>query len=318
MMPATKAQGSGGGPATAAMPDASGSSDHHPVAGNYDITVKENKVMDSVTTADDDARIALEYVSDTSDEEQESKPTPRLTLEQQAKLEGHLLTHKPYNAACNICIAAKARRRQHRRRLQPVHRSLTKFGQIVTCDHIDLASWWQHSHKGHMCALIMYDLSTGFLGSYPSYTKTGSETWENVKRFQGSAQTSYIYSDGSAEIDAACKHAGIVHDCSQAGDPQNNAVAERQVQESVQGTTCNLLQAGLPHQFWPWAMRYHAAAANFTKDKRGTSPWQRKFDEDFEAKIIPFGARILFIPNKTTKLWKINSSFTNKQSKAYS
>ena len=155
----------------------------------------------------------------------------------------------------------------------------------------------------------MYDLSTGFLGPCPSYTKTGGETWENVKRFQWPAQISYIYSDGSAEIDAACKQAGIVHDCSQAGDPQNNALAERQVQESVQGRTCNLLQAGLPHQFWPWAMRYHAVAANFTKDKRGTSPWQRKFDEDFEAKIIPFGARILFIPNKTTKLWKINSSF---------
>ena len=168
MLAATQVQNGSSDTVTAANAEADDSGDPVP-------TVKAEDDA-SVTTADDDARIAFDYVLDSRDEDDEMKTTPKLTLEQQAKLASHLVTHKPYNSACDICIAAKARRRQHRRRLQLVHRSLTKLGEIVTCDHIDLGSWWQHSYKGHMCALIMYDLATGFMGSYPSYTKTGQET----------------------------------------------------------------------------------------------------------------------------------------------
>ena len=89
MMSATQAQDGSGDPVTAADSYASGSSDPVPVA-----RVKDDE---SVTTVEDDVRIDLEYVSDSIDEDHEMKATPRLTLEQQAKLESHLLTHKPTN-----------------------------------------------------------------------------------------------------------------------------------------------------------------------------------------------------------------------------
>ena len=95
MMSAAQAQDSSGDPVTAAQSYASGSSDPVPVARDPNMPIVRMKDDDSVTTADDDVRIELEYVSDTGDDELDMKPTPKLTLEQQAKLESHLLTHKP-------------------------------------------------------------------------------------------------------------------------------------------------------------------------------------------------------------------------------
>ena len=50
----------------------------------------------------------LEEVISDSDEEV-CKPTTKLSLLDQPKLGSHLLTHKPYNPQCEICVAVKAK-----------------------------------------------------------------------------------------------------------------------------------------------------------------------------------------------------------------
>jgi len=202
----------------------------------------------------------LEEVMDPEDDEV-AVPKPRLTLRDQCLLLEHLLTHKPYNPVCIICIVAKAKRRQHRRRLIPRYLILKYFGQIVTCDHMDMSGDRNHSHDGHMYSFVCYDLATGFVGAYPSHTKTAVEVYRNLQHFggpqipvgpmgqQGQNVIKYVFSDGAGELKAACRLMQIPHDCAESGEPQNRAVAERQIQEVSQGTAINLVQSGVPHTF---------------------------------------------------------------------
>ena len=55
-----------------------------------------------------------------------------------------------------------------------------------------------------------------------------------------------FYPDRSGEIDRALHDVHIVADTSQLGAPQNNAVAERLVQDVLEGTRTVLVRAGLP------------------------------------------------------------------------
>ena len=47
-----------------------------------------------------------------------------------------MLTHKPFNKCCPVCVAAKARRRPHVRKVVPTYMNMTTFGEVVTGDHM--------------------------------------------------------------------------------------------------------------------------------------------------------------------------------------
>ena len=68
--------------------------------------------------------------------------------------------------------------------------------------------------------------------------------------FMGDRMIERFYSDRSGEIERALRDLHIVSDTSQPGVPQNNAVAERLVQDILEGTRTALLRAGLPPCFW--------------------------------------------------------------------
>ena len=59
----------------------------------------------------------------------------------------------------------------------------------------------------------------------------------------------------AAAIAAALRAAGIRQETSTPGLPRTNGVAERQVQEVINGTRVLLVKAGLPTSYWPYAMR---------------------------------------------------------------
>ena len=66
----------------------------------------------------------------------------------------------------------------------------------------------------------------------------------------------------------------------------------------LEGTRTNLVQSGLPLQYWPMAMQHVSMAVNGTPQLKGDdAPWKLRFDEDFPGQLIPFGAKILFWNN---------------------
>jgi hypothetical protein len=104
------------------------------------------------------------------------------------------------------------------------------------------------------------------------------------------------YSDGSSEIVAAVRYFNIPSDVSSPYRPQNNVVAERAVQTVVHGTRTVLEQAHAPLEWWIYAVRHFSWSYNIV-ERNGNCPYRRRFGKDFAGPIIPFGARVNFLPD---------------------
>ena len=98
--------------------------------------------------------------------------------------------------------------------------------------------------------LVMRDAFSGLKAAYPLPDKKADSTADAIKHFRGERNIDIFYSDRSVEIERALRDLHILSDTSQPGVPQNNAVAERLVQDVLEGTRTALLRAGLPQCFF--------------------------------------------------------------------
>ena len=103
-----------------------------------------------------------------------------------------------------------------------------------------------------------------------------------------------MYCDDSAAIKKAMKMHHIQHDTSTPGQPKTNGIAERQVQEVINGTRALLSMAGLPASFWPYAMRAWCFGHNVAETKNNRSPWKTRHGKRFGGPKIPFGSLVYF------------------------
>ena len=113
-----------------------------------------------------------------------------------------------------------------------------------------------------------------------------------------------LYSDNSGEIGAALKELRIMPHNSLPGEPQTNAVAERNNGFILAGARTSLVRAGLPACFWPWAAQHYCLMDNihFTQDK--PSAWFKTHGSEFEGPLVPFGAKVIFRPADTKSISK--------------
>ena len=116
--------------------------------------------------------------------------------------------------------------------------------------------------------------------------KSADSIMDAIKHFKGERNLERFYSDRSGEIDRALRDRHIVPDNSQHGAPQNNVVAERLVQDVLEGTRTALLRAGLPPCFWEHACRHYCAMGNArsvrklaSADGDRSSPWEKTHEE---------------------------------------
>ena len=90
---------------------------------------------------------------------------------------------------------------------------------------------------------------SGFKAAYPMPDRKADSTADAIRPFMGDRKIGRFYYDRSGEIERALRGLHIVSDTSQPGIPQNNVVAERLVQDILEGTRTALLRAGLPPCF---------------------------------------------------------------------
>ena len=109
------------------------------------------------------------------------------------------------------------------------------------------------------------------------------------------------YSDGAPELHSACRELGIVHDKSDSDRHESNGVIERTNRTIIEGTRCFLFRCGLPHKYWPLAMRAFCCNYNFLHydTRRGTNPHIERFGGKFKGKTLVFGQRIRYLPSAT-------------------
>ena len=87
----------------------------------------------------------------------------------------NVFTHFPKDPNCEICLKTKITRASCRRRANAVMPRAENFGDLITADHKVLSDD-NKSRNNHRYAVVVQDLATQWLQSYPCRTKSSQET----------------------------------------------------------------------------------------------------------------------------------------------
>ena len=91
-------------------------------------------------------------------------------------------THFPKDRNCEICQRTNITRAPCRRRIGRVVPRAENYGDLITADHKVLSEGCE-SRNNHRYALVVQDLATQWIQSYPCKTKTAQETQRSLQKF---------------------------------------------------------------------------------------------------------------------------------------
>ena len=146
--------------------------------------------------------------------------------------------------------------------------------------------------------MVVQELATQWLQSYPCQTKTSQETQKNLVKFlEPTRKPKVIYVDSSLEIGKSCEELSLNHCTSTPHRSETNEIAERAVRRVREGTSAVLLQPGLDNEWWADSMECYCFLRNIQDLlSDGKTPYERRFGMPFNAPVIPFGARVEYHP----------------------
>ena len=105
------------------------------------------------------------------------------TTTRSAELGKHsVYTHFPTDRNCEICQRTKITRAPCRRRNGGAVPRAENFGDLITADHKVLSEDCE-SRNNHRHAVVVQDLATQWIQSYPCKTKTSQETQSCLQKF---------------------------------------------------------------------------------------------------------------------------------------
>ena len=142
-------------------------------------------------------------------------------------------------------------------------------------------------------ALTLKDVWSDLKHCYPMPNKSYEEAYDAIQHFSNGRPVKLWYSDGSGELEKAVRHLAIPYDRSAAGVSQNNAIAERNNRDILEGTRVALVRAGTPCGFWPFASQVYCLHENFHPREDGYSPYFLTHNAEFTGMRIPFGASVI-------------------------
>ena len=154
------------------------------------------------------------------------------------------------------------------------------------------------SRNNHRCAIVVQDLATKWIQSYPCKTKTSQETQRSLQNFlEPDRKPKVIYTDNSMEFGKACEDLSWNHCTSTPHRSETNGIAERAVRRVKEGTSAVLLQSGLKESWWADSMECYTYLGNVTDLlSDGKTPYERCFGQPFKGPIIPFGSLVEYHP----------------------
>ena len=114
-------------------------------------------------------------------------------------------THFPKDRNCDICKRTKITRALCRGRIGRVVHRAENFGDLITTDHKVLSVNCEF-RKSHRYAVVVQDLATPWIHSYPCKTKTSQETHRSLQKFlEPDWKPKVIYTDNSMDFGKACE-----------------------------------------------------------------------------------------------------------------
>ena len=156
-----------------------------------------------VTDNLEDAEVpALANTSHDSDSERPTKVASRMHS---------ILTHFPKDRNCEVCLRTKMTKAPCRSHTGEAVPRAEKFGDLITADQKVLNEEGK-SRNNHRYAVVVQDLATQWIQSYPCKTKTSQETERSLRKFlEPSEKPKVIYPDNSLEFGNPVKiYSGII------------------------------------------------------------------------------------------------------------
>ena len=147
----------------------------------------------------------------------------------------------------------------------------------------------------------MFDMGTDWKEVYPTAMRTTEETVKALQHFQGSEEkVKSFYCDNAPELKAACAELKIINPTSTPACPETNGIAESNVKEAKQGTTCNMVASGFESSWWEpastcWSFQTNITARARWPGEKKASAYERRHSERCRAELIPFGAMVEFM-----------------------
>ena len=124
----------------------------------------------------------------------------------------------------------------------------------ITADH-KVFNKGCESRDNHRYAVVVQDLATQWIQSYPCKTKTSQETERSLQKFlEPNRKPKVIYTNNSLEFGKACEELSWTHCTSTPHRSETNGTAERAVRRVKEGTSAVLLQSGLDDKWWADSM----------------------------------------------------------------
>ena len=164
----------------------------------------------------------------------------------------------------------------------------------------------------HRYAVVVQDLPTQWIQSYPCNTKTSQETQKSLQKFsEPNRKLKVIYTGNSLEFGKSCEELSWNHSTSTPHRSETNRIAERAVRRVKEGTSAVLLQSGLDEKWWADSMESFSYLRNIQDLlSDGKTPYERRFGQPFRGPIIPFGSLVELSPYnckgpvKNPSIWK--------------
>ena len=179
------------------------------------------------------------------------------------------------------------------------------FGDLIIADHKVLSDNCE-SRNNHRYAVVVQDLATQWIQTYPCKTKTSQETHDRKPKV--------IYTDNSLEFGKACEDLSWNHCTSTPHRSETNGIAESAVRRVKEGTSAVLLQSGLDENWWADSMECYTYLRNI-QDLLSywKTPYEIRFGKPFKGPIIPFGSLVEY----HSKTAKDQSRIINLERKSY-
>ena len=212
-----------------------------------------------------------------------SKSSHELPMEPRAKVEPgsgkhNVYTHFPKDPNCDICLKTKITRASCRRCTGTVVPRAKIFGDLTTADHKVLSEGCE-SRDNHRYIVVVQDLATQWIKSYPCKTKTSQETQKSLMKFLEPTKPKVIYTDTSLEFGKSCEELSWNHCTSTPHTSETNGIAKRAVRRVKEGTSAVLLQSGLGNEWWADSMECYLLL--FAKHSRSLVWWKDTYERRF-------------------------------------
>ena len=217
------------------------------------------------------------------------------TLKKREDLCKHsVYTHFPKDRNCEICKRTKITRAPCRRHVGGAVPRSENFGDLIKADHKALSENCE-SRNNHRYAVVVQDLATQWIQSYPCKTKTTQ--WSLQKFLEPNRKPKAIYTDNYLEFGEGCEDLSWNHCTSTPHRSETTGIAERAVRRVKEGASAVLMQSGLNESWLADSMECYTFLRNVTDLlSDGKTPYERRFGQPFKGTIIPLGSLVEYHP----------------------